>query len=95
MARKIAKKGYEMEDEVFLEVARAFKIAQLVAVKGDEVLTDMVANMWNQEFSSEQEKFDNWVTTVNIFGYDEVAKRLPLRGISLEDNFTTYYQLIK
>lgn len=84
-----------MDNKIFLEVARAFKIAQLVAVKGDEVLTDMVVNMWNQEFDSEQEKFDNWKLAIDIFGYEEVAKRLPLRGISLEDNFTTYYQLIK
>ena len=84
-----------MDNQIFLEVARAFKIAELVAVKRDEALTDMVANMWNQKFDSEQETFDNWVLAIEIFGYDELAKRLPLPGISLVGNFTTYYQLIK
>lgn len=77
------------------EILQAFYVARQVTKKGEEVFNEMILNWWNQECSTEEEMFANWMDVVNMIGMSELKKRLELNNIQIPEEFETYFNLVK
>lgn len=76
------------------DIKRAFFVAEQVTRCGQEKFQEMMINMWNMEFPTEEEIMQSRLMVIDLIGWEEMSKCLTVANIEIPESFETYYKFM-